>query len=106
MTPHGPYQVLYSGTIRERIERLYARGTAAGIGQRVTNALRFVEGHLTLDPAVWGELIYRSRSLHLGVYQRIYDGLYVAYAVHDGDRRVWLIRVYLIIGHPLHDPGE
>ena len=96
MTPPGPYEVLYSGAVRDRVQRLFTRAVAAGIGQRVASALQFVEGHLTLDPAVWGELIFRLR----------HDGLYVVFAVHQGDRRVWLTRVYPIFGHPLHDPGE
>jgi hypothetical protein len=106
MTPAGPYQVLYSGAVRDRVQRLFTRAVAAGVGQRVASALQFVEGHLTLDPTVGGELIFRLRHAGLHVYHRMHDGLYVVFAVHEGDRRVWLTRVYPIFGHPLHDPGE
>lgn len=101
MTPSGPYHVHYSGRLQDRVRDLVARGVAAEIGQRVVNALQFVEGHLTLDPTVWGDLTFRYRRMRLDVYQRIHDGIYVVYAVDEEARRVWITRLY-----PIHDPDE
>lgn len=106
MTPTGPYEVLYSGAVGLRVERLFRRAAKAGVSQRVANALRFAEGHLTLDPTVWGEFIFRLQHLGMNVYQRIHDGLYFVFAVRENERRVWLNRVYPIVGHPIHDPNE
>jgi hypothetical protein len=106
MTPTGPYEVFYSGLIRQRVDQLFRRAVVAGIGPRLANALQFIEGHLTLDPAVWGEFIFRLHHMNMDVYQRIHDGLYVVFTVREEERGVWLCRVYPIKGHPIHDPNE
>ncbi len=106
MTPADPYRIHYSGHIQNRVRGLLVRAVAAGIGPRVATAFRHIEDCLLTNPAGWGEYIFRLKVFGLDVYHRIHDGMYVVYSVHAGERRVWLTRVYPIIGHPLHDPTE
>ncbi len=106
MTPSGPFSVHYSGKVSDRARALILRGLAMGIGQRVSAALQYIEGRLILHPTEWGEYIYRLPTLRLKVYERIHDGLYVAYSVREDEHRVWITRLHPVPGHPLHDPNE
>jgi hypothetical protein len=106
MNPSGPYRVHYTGRIRDRVRLLLTRAIAARIASRASAALQHIEVQLLTDPTGWGDHIYRLHTIGVDVYERVHDGIYVVYSVKEDERRVWLTRLYPIIGHPLHDPNE
>lgn len=101
MSAGQPYQVRYSGQIRELVRELHARARSIGVGARLARALREIEGHLELNPTNWGDPLKHLAHMRITIYRRLHDGLSVEYGVHDTEPYVWLSRIEPVLGHPL-----
>jgi hypothetical protein len=102
----GSFKLLFSGRIKESLQRLEQAASAAGLKDMVGQSLTEIEGHLELDPRGWGDPLRHLKHFRQTIYRRIHDSLKVEYSVHDAEPYVWLTRVVPVLDHPLNKDAD
>jgi hypothetical protein len=98
---NDPYRVVYSERIRRELRQWAERPRELGLIDEYANALTTIHGHLTDDPADWGDPLYRLRQMNFLCYRGIYWGIRVEYGVEEPLRLVFVQDCKLVPGHPL-----
>ena len=100
-TPAGPFRVIYSERIRQRVRLLGAVAVRLGVGQEFVDALKVVTEALASEPLEWGDRQYRLHAMGLLNCHRLYSIFHVSYAVDEDRRIVYLKEIEPRPGHPL-----
>ena len=75
-----------SGAIRS----LFPRAIRNGLTAQLLDALAQTSYHLATDPAAWGDPQFRLKALNLTVYHRVEGPLFIAYAVDEVRKIVYV----------------
>ncbi|HXG12959.1 MAG TPA: hypothetical protein VNK04_24590 [Gemmataceae bacterium] len=97
----GAYRVVYSEAVRERLRQLGEKARQAGLIERYAEALRVIEERLANRPLEWGDPLYSFPQLKLLICRGLYWVFAVEYAVHEGQRVVFLREYRLLPRNPL-----
>jgi hypothetical protein len=84
------FRVTMSGNSATSLKQFHSRAIARGVGNKLLAAFRIIEQRLRTDPIALGEPLYRLAALELIVYQAVVSPLVVDYAVHEGQRLVFI----------------
>jgi len=100
------YRVVVLGEPAEQLRRW--GGWASEVGGRVHEDYRrtlvFINNRLSRYPLLWGEPLYRLRSLGLRVFMGSYLMLNAWYAVSEAEGVVYLNRVRFVYSYPHGSP--
>ena len=99
--PARLYRISFLQPARERIKRCAQAATGLGIAQEYAATLRVILDRLAREPAEWGDPYKRLHAAKLLIYKRLYNGLYVEYAVHEEARVVFVRDCRPVLDHPL-----
>jgi hypothetical protein len=91
--------------VRQQLRQWAERATSLGFQDQFRDALRTIEARLSSEPTTWGDPLYPLAQLQLYVYRGIEQSIIVDYAVHDGERTVFVKRFSLLSNHPLERGG-
>ena len=96
-----PYQVELLHSARTRIKQCARTALELGIGKQWASTLKTILVYLAREPLAWGEPVRYFQYAKLHLCQRLYDRVFVRYAVHDEQRVVFLQDCRPVLGHPL-----
>jgi hypothetical protein len=94
------FRVIYSGTWRQRVERLLIAAKSAGFVREIKNGFAELHHIMERDPIGFGEPLYRLKHVGLTVYVVARRYVAVNYAV-DEDRKIVYVMMFALNGkHP------
>jgi hypothetical protein len=96
-----PYHVDYLHTARTRILRCADASVRLGVAKEYGATIRSIVENLSSAPLTWGDPVNDFTAAKLLLYQRIYHRILTVYAVHEGERIVFVKDCIPVLGHPL-----
>lgn len=95
--PSPRYRVALSGKNRNQIQSLGQTAAARGLGPEFLAAIKHSIHRLQVEPAAWGDPLYRLPDLGLQEYRGGGPLIYVYYAVDETRRIVYISDVRLTL---------
>jgi hypothetical protein len=86
----GPFQVVYSRAILQRLRELGHRASGVGLGGEYADSVRAMHARLTADPLGWGDPQYRLPVLGVLMCHRMHWFLQISYGIDEVNRLVFL----------------
>jgi hypothetical protein len=96
-----PYRVDYLHTARTRILRCAEAAVHLGVAREYGATIRSVVENLSSAPLIWGDPVHHFTAAKLLLFQRVYHRILTVYAVHEGERIVYIKDCIPVLGHPL-----
>lgn len=90
MTPDSEFQVPIPPALKQRLVRLFEAAEADGKQDEFLSALKSISQRLRTDPHTFGEETYDLKGLKLTMKVAAVLPLVVEFAVHPGQRLVWI----------------
>jgi hypothetical protein len=94
------FRAIYSGTLRQRVERLLIEAKSVGFVGPIKEALLQLHEIMERDPIGLGEPLYRLKHADLTVYAVVRRYLAVNYAVDEDRKLAYVMRFSLSGKHP------
>ena len=98
------FRAVYSGNLRQRVERLLIEAKSAGFARPIKEAFLQLHEIMERDPIGFGEPLYRLKQTYLTVYVVVRRFVAVNYAVDDDQKLAYVMRFSLSGKHP-YPPG-
>jgi hypothetical protein len=85
-----PFRLEIASAVLDDIRVLALRAARKGLLDPLTASLRKMTAGLATDPVAWGDPLFDYPSVHWRLYQRGIGPLYIAYAVDETHKIVYV----------------